>query len=71
VFGEKTISDSKIGNYLNSEFYHYLMIYKNVKSFGLPYHNWLDSPKWLILLIHLFDEINEEYDRYKKLKGFI
>jgi hypothetical protein len=73
IFGlSKPLSSNKISNYLNTEFYHYLNIYKNIKSFGLPFKDtWLDNPKWVLTLVHLFDDINEEYDRYKKVKGFI
>jgi hypothetical protein len=72
VFGlNKPISSNKIPEYLNSNFYHYLTIYKNIKNYGLPYNNWLDAPKWILTLIHLFDDINEEYTRYKTIKGII
>jgi hypothetical protein len=72
VFGlSKPISSNKISRYLNSEFYHYLTIYKNVKSFGLPYNNWLDAPKWLLSLIDKFDSVQEEYSRYKAIKGYL
>jgi hypothetical protein len=72
VFSEKTIPDTKIGEYLNSEFYYYLNIYKNIKSFGLPYPNsWLDNPHWLLSLVFLFDDIGIEYEKYKKIKSLI
>jgi hypothetical protein len=72
IFGlNKPISSNKISQYLNSEFYHYLGIYKNVKNYGLPYNNWFDAPHWLLDLIDKFNDINEEYERYKKIKGFI
>jgi hypothetical protein len=69
VFGlSKPISSNKINNYLTTEFYHYLQIYKNTKSFGLPYDNWFDAPHWLLDLIDKFDTINDEY---KLLKGLL
>jgi hypothetical protein len=72
IFGlNKPISSNKISQYLNFEFYHYLMIYKNVKSFGLPYKSWFDAPYWLLDLIDKFDDVNEEYERYKKSKGYL
>jgi hypothetical protein len=72
VFGlSKPISSNKISKYLNSEFYHYLTIYKNTKNYGLPYDNWLDSPHWLLNLIDRFDSITEEYNRYKAIKGIL
>jgi hypothetical protein len=72
VFGlQKPISSNKISNYLNSEFYHYLTIYKNIKKFGLPYDNWFSAPKWLLDLIDKFDTIAEEYTRYKAIKGIL
>jgi hypothetical protein len=73
VFGlSKPLSSNKIGKYLNPEFYHYLNIYKNIKKFGLPFKGtWLDNPTWILTLINLFDDINEEYDRYKNIKGLI
>jgi hypothetical protein len=72
IFGlNKPISSNKISHYLNPAFYHYLTIYKNIKSFGLPYDNWLDAPKWLLNLIDKFDLISEEYNRYKAIKGIL
>jgi hypothetical protein len=72
VFGlNKPISSNKISKYLNTEFYHYLTIYKNTKNYGLPYDNWLDAPHWLLHLIDKFDSINEEYSRYKAIKGLL
>jgi hypothetical protein len=72
VFGlNKPVSSNKIGNYLNSEFYHYFKIYKNTKNYGLPYKNWLDAPYWLLDLIDKFDSITEEYTRYKLSKGIM
>jgi hypothetical protein len=72
IFGlNKPISSNKINKYLNSEFYHYLMIYKNIKNYGLPYKTFFDAPTWLLNLIDKFDSINEEYERYKKIKGII
>jgi hypothetical protein len=71
IFGEdKPISDSKIGSYLNDDFYFYLNIYKNTKSFGIPhlYTSWLDAPRWLLQLMSLFDDITHEYELYKKSK---
>jgi hypothetical protein len=62
VFGlSKPISSNKINNYLTPEFYHYLNIYKNTKSFGLPYDSWFDAPKWLLNLIDKFDAVRDEY----------
>jgi hypothetical protein len=72
IFGlNKPISSNKISKYLNEEFYHYLNIYKNTKKFGLPYDNWFYAPHWLLNLIDRFDDINEEYNRYKTIKGLI
>jgi hypothetical protein len=73
IFGlSKPISSNKISNYLNENFYYYLDIYINIKSFGLPFKGtWLDNPKWIIKLVSIFDDISEEYDRYKKSKGYI
>jgi hypothetical protein len=72
VFGlNKPVSSNKIGRYLNSEFYHYLKIYKNIKNYGLPYDNWLNAPKWILDLIDKFDSVTEEYNRYKLSKGII
>jgi hypothetical protein len=72
VFGlNKTISSNKISHYLNSTFYHYLTIYKNIKNYGLPYDSWLNAPHWLLNLINKFDDINEEYNRYKTVKGLL
>jgi hypothetical protein len=72
VFGlNRPISSNKISLYLNSEFYHYVNIYKNTKKFGLPYDNWLDAPRWLLNLIDRFDSVTEEYTRYKAVKGYI
>jgi hypothetical protein len=57
---------------LNSEFYYYLNIYKNIKSFGLPFKDtWLDNPKWVLDLVHLFDDINEEWIKYKAIKNIV
>jgi hypothetical protein len=72
IFGVGTMSDSKIGKYLTSEFYYYVTIYKNTKSFGLPFPGtWLNNPTWVLTLAQLFDDINEEYRKYKKSKGYI
>jgi hypothetical protein len=72
IFGlANPVSSNKISNYLNSEFYHYLTIYKNTKKFGLPYDNWFNAPHWLLNLIDRFDFINEEYNRYKTIKGIL
>jgi hypothetical protein len=73
VFGlSKPVSSNKVSQYLNSTFYHYLTIYKNIKSFGLPFKGtWLDNPKWVLTLVHLFDDINEEYNRNKAIKGIL
>jgi hypothetical protein len=72
IFGlSKPISSNKISQYFNPEFYHYLNIYKNTKKFGLPYDNWLDAPHWLLHLVNTFDDITEEYTRYKTVKGII
>jgi hypothetical protein len=72
VFGlSKPISSNKISKYLNSEFYHYLTIYKNTKNYGLPYDNWFSSPRWLLNLIDRFDSVSEEYNRYKTINGLI
>jgi hypothetical protein len=72
IFGiNKPISSNKISSYLTTEFYHYLTIYKNTKNYGLPYDNWLDTPSWLLNLIDKFDSINEEYSRYKTIKGIL
>lgn len=65
VFGiKKPVPSTKIGKYLNSEFFHYLSIYKNVKNYGLPYKTFLDAPQWLLDLIDKFDAVTEEYNRY-------
>jgi hypothetical protein len=72
VFGlSKPLSSNKISKYLNSEFYHYLAIYKNIKKFGLPYDNYFLAPHWLLNLIDKFDDINKEYDRYKAIKNIL
>jgi hypothetical protein len=72
VFGlNKPISSSKIGTYLNAEFYHYLTIYKNIKRYGLPYDNWFNAPHWLLNLVDAFDSVTEEYARYKIIKGLL
>jgi hypothetical protein len=72
VFGiDKPISSNKIHKYLNEEFYHYLTIYKNIKNYGLPFKSWYDSPSWLLNLVDIFDDIKEEYIRYKTTKGII
>jgi hypothetical protein len=72
VFGlDKPLSSNKIGNYLNGTFYHYLMIYKNIKRHGLPYKNWLDAPYWLLDLVDKFDGVSEEYARYRTIKGIV
>jgi hypothetical protein len=48
------------------------MIYRNVKSFGLPFKDtWLDNPSWVLELVHLFDDLADEYSRYKLSKGYI
>jgi hypothetical protein len=72
IFGErKPIADTSIGKYLNTEFYYYLNIYRNIKLFGLPYKSWLDCPRWLLYLLHLFDDIEKEYEKYKLSKKLI
>jgi hypothetical protein len=72
IFGlSKPISSKKIDDCLTTDFYHYLNIYKNTKQFGLPYHSWIDAPKWLLTLFHSFTDIENEYERYKKVKGLI
>jgi hypothetical protein len=72
VFGMAgPVSSGKLSNYLNGEFYHYLTIYKNIKNYGLPYASWLDCPAWLLDLVGKFDGINEEYSRYKTIKGIL
>jgi hypothetical protein len=72
VFGiSKPIPSNKIGTYLNDSFYYYLNIYKNIKRFGLPYDNWTLSPKWLLKMIDVFDEIQNEYERYKISNGYV
>jgi hypothetical protein len=70
VFGlNNPLSSNRISKYLTPEFYYYINIYRNIKSFGLPYNNWIDSPKWLLDLINRFDDISEEFQRYKKVKN--
>jgi hypothetical protein len=65
VFNEpKTIPDNKIGQYINEEFNYYMNIYLNIKSFGLPFNNWLDCPHWLLELYHLFQDTEKEYENY-------
>jgi hypothetical protein len=73
VFGlSKPLSSNKISNYLTPGFYYYVDIYRNIQSFGLPLNGtWLDNPKWVLTLVHFFDDINEEYTKYKKVKGYI
>jgi hypothetical protein len=72
IFGlSKPVSSDKIPGYLTGEFYHYLKIYNNTKKYGLPYKNWLEAPCWLLGLIDRFDDIAEEYGRYKKAKGIL
>jgi hypothetical protein len=72
IFGlDKPISSNKISTYLTEEFYHYLVIYKNIKNYGLPFASWYDAPYWLLNLIDTFDDIKEEYSRYKAIKGLI
>jgi hypothetical protein len=72
VFGiSKPLSSNRISSYLTQEFYYYVGIYRNIKSFGLPYRSWLDSPQWLLDLMNRFDDIHEEYERYKKVKGLL
>jgi hypothetical protein len=72
IFGlNKPISSNKISHYLNTKFYHYLKIYKNIKNYGLPYKTFFDAPYWLLDLIERFDAITEEYNRYKTIKGII
>ena len=63
IFNEKTISDSQLSKYINSEFNYYLNIYKNINQFGLPY-NFIDTPQWLLTLCHLFKDIEKEYEIY-------
>jgi hypothetical protein len=71
VFGlNKPISSNKLSKYLTPEFYYYVGIYKNIKNYGLPY-NWLFAPRWLLDLVDRFDDISDEYEKYKKSKGFI
>jgi hypothetical protein len=64
IFNEKQISDTKIPQYLNNEFFYYLNIYLNIKSFGLPFNNWLDCPHWLLQLYRLFQDIEKEYENH-------
>jgi hypothetical protein len=72
VFGlSKPVSSNKVSQYLNSTFYHYLAIYKNIKNYGLPYDNWFNAPSWLLDLVDRFDSISEEYNRYKAIKGIL
>jgi hypothetical protein len=72
VFGlENPVSSGKIGRYLTGKFYHYLELYKNIKRYGLPYRNWLDAPRWLLKLVDRFDDVSEEYNRYKAVKGIV
>jgi hypothetical protein len=72
VVGVGPMSDSKIGKYLTQDFYYYVTIYRNIKSFGLPFPGtWLNNPTWILTLVHLFDDINEEYSKYKKSKGYL
>jgi hypothetical protein len=47
------------------------MLYKNIKNYGLPYKSFFDAPVWLLDLIETFDNIDEEYSRYKAAKGII
>jgi hypothetical protein len=73
IFGlSKPLSSNKISKYLTPEFYYYVDIYRNIKSFGLPFKgSWLDNPGWVLTLVHFFDDIKEEYNKYKKLKGYV
>jgi hypothetical protein len=47
------------------------MIYKNIKNYGLPFSSWYDAPHWLLDLVDTFDDIKEEYIRYKAIKGLV
>jgi hypothetical protein len=72
VFGlSKPIPSNKIGKYLTDSFFYYLNIYKNINRFGLPFDQWTDSPKWLLDMVHWFDDIKNEYEGHKKAKGFV
>jgi hypothetical protein len=71
IFGlTKPISSNKISKYLTPEFYHYAEIYKNVKNYGLPW-NWLTAPRWLLEMINQFDDISDEYYKYKHIRGIL
>jgi len=71
LFNEaKTIPDNKIGKYLNQDFFYYVNIYENNKTFGNLYKSWLDMPHWLIQLHKLFLQTEIEFENYQLSKRF-
>jgi len=65
IFGEeKTISDNRIGEFINDEFNYYLNIYENNKLFGHPYKNWTEMPHWLVDITKMFNQLENDYQNY-------
>jgi hypothetical protein len=54
--GGKAILSTKIGSYLDAEFWHYYQIYINTKHCGPPFSGgWAGWPPWLCQLVCHFD----------------
>jgi len=53
---EKPVFSTKIGEYINREFWHYYQFYINTKHCGPPFASgWTEWPAWVPQLIAHFD----------------
>ena len=65
---DKPIPSSKIGDYIDAEFFHYYNFYTYTKHAGAPMSGgWLEYPEWIPQLLanfdNTFDVIKAHYER--------
>jgi hypothetical protein len=59
---EKPIPSTKVGKYLNDDFWYYYGVYKNCKAFGPPHGGaWIHEPRWVLYLVRFFDDLTGSY----------
>jgi len=66
VFGEPNpIPDNKLGKYLTDDVFYYIDVYENNKTFGFPYKDWTQMPRWLVELHKTFLRIENEFENWR------
>lgn len=66
VYGEdRPVPDSRIGRYMDGDFFFYNGVAEKVRRYGLPYPSWLDAPQWLLELCGDFERVDTEWENWK------